>query len=144
MNLKLTTTTAALILIGASAANAADDVVVHAVRPVAHQSLDQRAAGACVEAFIAELRLGDSTRVRTVMPADGEAIFRSGDSMPAFYRIMRVDMTVNSAHGNDLLAKSVCKVNRDARVVHLSTQINNRAKLAGLTAEDIRMAMSIG
>jgi hypothetical protein len=143
MKLTILSSLAAVSLIAVSTTSfAADTIIVSSNKAAPALSSDQKATMACMNAFIAELRLGDSMRVRTVMPADREAIFRFGDTMPAFYRIMLVEMTANSAHGNDLLAKSVCKVNRDARVVHLTTQITDRAKLAGLTVNDVRLAMS--
>jgi isochorismate synthase EntC len=45
-------------------------------------------------------------------------------------------------HGNELLAKSVCTVNRHAQVQHLSTHITAAAKRAGLTLKDIKLAIT--
>ena len=144
MKLTLTTTLTAVAMIAGSArAFASDDVIVSGSRTSPPHSLDQKATNACFNAFIAELLPGGKARVRTVIPADGVNIFTNdGDSLLAPYKIMVVEMTATAIHGNELLAKSVCTVNRHAEVQRLSTHVTAAAKLAGLTLKDIKLAMT--
>jgi len=140
MNLNLTTTFIALTMIGASAASAADDIVVHGVRPAAHQSLDQRAAGACIEAFIAKILPGRPA-VRIVIPDSGSSILSNPLGLNILNVKMDVTMTAMSARDNAELASASCTVNREARVESLSTHVTNPLRLAGLTPKDMRLAM---
>jgi hypothetical protein len=144
MKLTFATTLAAVAMIAGSAcAFASDDVIVSGSRTSPLHSLDQKATNACFNAFIAELLPGRKTRVRTVIPADGVNIFTyDGDSLLAPYKIMVVEMTATAIHGNELLARSVCTVNRHAEVQRLSTHVTAAAKLAGLTLKDIKLAMT--
>jgi len=144
MNLTLINTLAAATLIaGSTGAWASDDLTVSGSRTAPPPSLDQKATNACFNAFIAELLPGSTARVRTVMPADSVNIFTyDGDNVLAPYKVMEVEMTAKSVHSNELLAKSFCKVNRQAKVLDLSTQITAAAKLAGLTLKDITLAMT--
>jgi hypothetical protein len=105
---------------------------------------DQKATNACFNAFIGDLFPGKSAPVRTVTPANGVDVFSSSDSgsLLARFKVMEIVMTANLAHGNTLLAKSVCRVNGDAKVLRVSTQITDPAKLARLTVKDLSLAMS--
>jgi hypothetical protein len=140
MNRKLTTALIALTLVGASAARAADDIVVQAARPAAHQSLDQRAAGACVEAFIAKILPG-RTAVRIVIPDSGSSILNNPLGLNMLGVKMDVTMTATSARDNAELARASCTVDRAARVQSLSTHVINPLRLAGLTLKDMRLGM---
>jgi hypothetical protein len=144
MRLTLATALAAVAMIAGSArAFASDEVIVSGSRTSPRHSLDQKATDACFDAFIAELLPGGRARVRTVIPADGINIFtEDGDSLLAPYKIMVVEMTAKAIHGNELLAKSVCTVNRHAEVQRLSTHVTAAAKLAGLTLKDIKLAIT--
>jgi hypothetical protein len=144
MKLTLTPTLAAAALIaGSTCAWAANDITVSGSRISPPPSLDQKATNACFNAFIADLLPGSKVQVRTVIPADGVYIFTyGGDSLVDPYKVMEVEMTAHSVTSNDLLAKSFCSVNRNARVLRLSTQITAAAKLAGLTLKDIKLAMT--
>ena len=143
MKFTLTTTLAAVAMIaGSTCAFASDDLIVSGRRTSPPPSLDQKATNACFNAFIAELLPGTTARVRVVIPADGVNIFKyDGDSLLDPYKIMVVGMTAKAIHGNELLAESVCTVNRHAKVLHLSTHVTAAGKLAGLTLKDIKLAM---
>jgi hypothetical protein len=144
MKLSLTTAFAAAAMIaGPPYVLASNEVVITSNRPSPRLSLDQKATSACFNAFIAELLPGGSARVRTVMPAGGNTVFyHDAGSVLARYEVMVVEMTANLARSNELLAKSDCKVNRDAKVLRLSTHVTDPAKLAGLTLKDIALAMT--
>jgi hypothetical protein len=144
MKFTLTTILAAVAMIAGSAcAFASDDLIVSGSRTSPPPSLDMKATNACFNAFIAELLPGSTARVHVVIPADGVNIFTyEGDSLVDPYKIMVVEMTAKVTHGNELLAKSVCTVNRHAQVQHLSTHITAAAKRAGLTLKDIKLAIT--
>lgn len=144
MQIRFTTALGALALSATcTAALAYDDVVVSGHSPPAHISLDQRATTACLDSFIARLLPGSKVPVRTVMPPDGESIFHySTDIAVDPYRLMTVEMIATTARGAQLLAKSVCSVNRKARVVNITTRITDPERLAGLAVQDLRLAMT--
>ena len=144
MKVTFTTTLAPVAMIAVSAcAFASDDLIVSGSRTTPPPSLDQKATNVCFNAFIAELLPGSTARVRVVIPADGANIFTyEGDSLVDPYKIMVVEMTAKATHGNELLAKSVCTVNRHAEVQHLSTHITAAAKRAGLALKDIKLVMT--
>jgi hypothetical protein len=108
-------------------------------------SLDQKATNACFNAFLARLLPGSSVLVRTVMAAGSTGgIFTSiaEDPLLAPYRVMNVEITAATVQGGDLLAKSFCRVDRNAKVLQFKTHIADTAKLAGLTLNDIKLAMT--
>jgi hypothetical protein len=144
MKFTLTSSLAAAPLIAGSAcAWAADDVVVSGSRTLPPPSLDQKATNACFDAFVAELLPGSTARLRIVFPSEGVNIFTyEGDSLVDPYKIMVVEMTAK-ANGNELLAKSICTVNRHAKVLRLSTHTTAAPKRAGLTLKDMSLAMTI-
>lgn len=143
MKVHISTAVCALALSAGTATALANDAVVisgHTATP--YISLDQRATQACVDAFIARLLPGNSVPVRSVVPPGEVPVFSyTTDVVIAPYMLMSVDMTATLVHGNQLLAKSVCKVNRNAKVVNLATRITDPAKLAGLLLQDVRLAM---
>jgi hypothetical protein len=145
MKFTLTSTLAVTALIaGSASAGAADDVIVSGSRRAPPPSLDQKATNACFNAFIAELLPGNKVRLRIVSPSDDVNVFTyEGDSLVDPYKVMVVEMTATAGDGNELLAKSICKVNRHAKVLHLSTHATAAAKRAGLTLKDIHLAMTI-
>jgi hypothetical protein len=145
MKFTLTSTLAAAALIAGSAcAWAADDVIVSGSRSSLPPSLDQKATNACFDAFIAELLPGNTARLRIVLPSEPVNIFTyEGDNVVDPYKIMVVEMTAKAVRGNELLAKSICTVNRHAKVLRLSTHATAAAKRAGLTLKDINLAMTI-
>ena len=144
MKLTFTTTlTTVAMIAGSACAFASDDLIVSGSPTSPPHSLDQKATNACFNAFIAELLPGGKARVRTVIPADGINIFTyDGDSLLAPYKIMVVEMTAKTIRGNELLAKSVCTVNRHAEVQRLSTHVTATVKPAGLTLKDIKLAIT--
>jgi hypothetical protein len=128
---------------GSAGAWAADDLIVSGNRASAAPSLDQKATNACFEAFLAELLPGNTARVRTIIPADGVNIFTDdGDSLVSPYKTMVVEMTANAIQGNELLARSVCRVNRHAKVLRLAMHVTAAGKVAGLSLESIKLAMT--
>jgi len=143
MKLAITTTLAMLTLVAGSAARAADAVLVSASPAPARLSLDQKATNACFNAFVAQLLPGNSTRIRTVMAAGSASIFTSlDDSLLAPYKLMDVEMSATKAQGGELLAKSLCRVNRNAKVLQLETHVTDAARLSGLALKDIKLAMT--
>jgi hypothetical protein len=144
MKFTLIATSAALgLMTGLTTVLAAADVIVSTTSP-ALLTRDQKATNACFNAFIGDLFPGRSARVRTVTPANGVDVFPSSDSgsLLAPFKVMEVVMTANLTHGHALLAKSVCRVNGDAKVLRVSTQVTDPAKLVGLTVKDLSLAMS--
>jgi len=143
MKLAITTTLATLALVAGSAAPAADAVLVSASPAPARLSLDQKATNACFNAFVAQLLPGNATQVRTVMAAGSASIFTSiGDSLLAPYKVMEVEMSAARARGGELLARSVCRVDRNAKVLQVETHVTDAAKLSGLRLRDIKLAMT--
>jgi hypothetical protein len=144
MKVTFTTTLAPVAMIAVSAcAFASDDLIVSGSRTTPPPSLDQKATNVCFNAFIAELLPGSTARVHVVIPADGVNIFTyEGDSLVDPYKVMVVEMTAKATHGNELLARSVCTVNRHAEVLRHSTHVTAAGKLAGLTLKDIKLAMT--
>jgi hypothetical protein len=144
MKFTLTTTVAVVAMIAGSAcAFASEDLIVSGSRTSPPPNLDQKATSACFNAFIVELLPGSAARARVVIPADGANVFTSnGDSLLDPYKIMVVEMTANAIQGNELLAKSVCTVNRHAEVLRLSTHVTAAGKLAGLALKDIKLAIT--
>jgi hypothetical protein len=144
MKVIVITTLAAVATIAAAATGvAANQGVSSGSQGAAPLSLDQKATSACFSAFIAKMIPGSAVRARSAMPADGTSIFSSvGGSLLAPYKIMEVEMTVNSVSNNALLATSVCTVNRDAKVLRLSTRLTDAAKLTGFTLKDIKLTMT--
>jgi hypothetical protein len=135
---------AAALIAGSACAAAADDFIVSGNRTSPPLSLDQKATNACFNAFVAELLPGNTARVRTVFPSDSVNVFTyEGDNLVDPYKIMLVEMTAKAVHGNELLAKSICTVNRHAKVLRLSTHATAAAKRAGLTLKDINLAMTV-
>jgi len=133
---------AAALCAASSVTLAADSITVTGAQPARTVSRDAAATNACFTAFISALIPGNTARVRTVIPADGVQVFRSGDgSVFAAYKKMDVEMTATAASNGQLLARSQCKVNRDAKVLELSTQVTHAARLAGLSVHDIKLAM---
>jgi hypothetical protein len=51
-------------------------------------------------------------------------------------------MSAAKAQGGDLLAKSYCRVDRNAKVLRLETHVTDTAKLTDLTLKDIRLAIA--
>jgi hypothetical protein len=144
MKFTLIATLAAVgLMAGLTTVFAAENVAISAASS-APLTRDQKAVNACFSAFVGDLFPGKSARVRTVAPANGVDVFSSSDSgsLLARFKVMEIVMTATLTHGNALLAKSVCTVNRDAKVLSVSTQVTNPAKLAGLTVKDMSLAMS--
>jgi hypothetical protein len=143
--MKFTLTAAlAVTALTAGSAWAADDVIISGSRTSPPLSLDQRATNACLDAFVAELLPGSAAHVRAVFPSGDVNIFTyEGDSLVDPYKIMVVEMTAKAVHGDELFAKSICEVNRHAKVLRLSTHATAAAKRAGLTLNDVKLAMTI-
>jgi hypothetical protein len=144
MKITLTSSLAAAVLIaGPACAWAADDVIVSGSRTLPPPSLDQKATNACFDAFIAELLPDNTARVRAVLPSGSVNVFTyEGDNLVDPYKFMVVEMTAKTVHGNELLAKSICTVNRHAKVLSLSTHATAAAKNAGLMLKDIKLAVT--
>jgi len=138
------TTLAAMTLLAAATAPAADAILVSASPAPSRVSLDQRATDACFNAFLAKLLPGSSGLVHTVMAAGSTPVFASiaTDPQLAPYRVMNVEMSAAMKQGGGLLATSFCRVDKNARVLQLETRVTDTAKLAGLTLKDVRLAMA--
>jgi hypothetical protein len=135
MKLTITTTVATVMLIAGAAATGK--------QPSLRISLDAKATDACFNAFAARILPGGIARVRTVISPGGAQVFSAAPgSILADYKVMEVTMTANLARSNDLLAKSVCTVNKAAKVLNLSISLPDPAKLAGLTLKDIKLAVA--
>jgi len=147
MKASIKTLAAALVTAGMIAGSpyvfASNEVVVSGNRPSTRLSPDQKATIACFDAFIAKLLPGSSARVRVVMPANGNTVFyHDQGSVLSRYELMELNMNANLARSNELLARSICRVNRDAKVLRLSVQITDPVKLTGLTLKDIALKMA--
>jgi hypothetical protein len=135
---------AAMTLLAAATAPAADAILVSASLTPSRFSLDQRATDACFNAFLAKLLPGRSGLVHTVMAAGSTPVFASIASDPqlAPYRVMNVEMSAAMKQGGGLLATSFCRVDRNAKVLQLDTHVTDAATLRGLTLKDVRLAMA--
>jgi hypothetical protein len=135
-----TTAVTAMMIAGSATAFAAGDLVITGKQPSPRISLDEKAMDACFNAFAAKILPGSTVRVRTVISPGGAQVFSAAPgSILAGYKVMEVTMTANSARSNALLAKSVCTVNKAAKVLNLFISVPDPAKLAGLTLKDIKL-----
>jgi hypothetical protein len=138
MKLKLTTAyAAAALLIASSSVFATEGVVITGTAKAPTTTAYQRALSACMDGFVARILPGSSARVRVVIPPSNGTEF-SGSLNP--FGEIEVELKAHSAQGHILLADSFCTVDRMAKVRSLSVPYSNRAKLAGLTLKDIRVA----
>jgi hypothetical protein len=144
MKLAITFTLAAMTLLAASMAPAADSILVSASPARSWLSLDQKATNACFNAFLAQLLPGSSALVRTIMAAGSTPVFTSiaKDPLLAPYKVMDVGMSAAKAQGAGTCWPRRCRVDRNAKVLQLDTHITDTAKLAGLTLKDIKLAMT--
>jgi hypothetical protein len=145
MKLANSLTLGTLTLLAVSAASAADSITVSGSPTPTFLTRDQKATNACLNAFVAQLLPNGSALVRTVIPAGGTRIFKSiaEDPQLAPHTVMDMEMSAAASKDGGLLAKSFCRVDRDAKVLRLETHVTDKAKLAALKIEDIKLAMTI-
>jgi hypothetical protein len=143
-NALITTLSAVSLLALSATVLAQGEVVVVGTQPSQRQNADQKATNACVAAFFADLFPGRQPAVRTVTAPGSSEVFGSiGNSPLAPYKQMEIEMTAHTRTG-ELLASSVCVVSRSARIVKMTMQVPDRAKLAGLQPKDLKIAMIVG
>lgn len=113
---------AAAIGVGAGAAIADEEMVVTGQPSPTAPSVDQQAVNACITAFASKLWPQRArARVRAAMPAHHAEVFSKMDAMDReTLKVMEVEMQAYLPDTDRILAKSVCTVGANARVLNLS------------------------
>ena len=135
MKLFLATTIAALI--AGSTGALANDIVISGSANKPGSSTEDKAATACLDAFVKKVLPDAAVRVRVVDQSGGAQIFNNNP----YGLAMNVDMTATLASTHEKLASGYCTVSSSAKVSRLSFRANNPAKLAGLGVKDIKLAL---
>jgi hypothetical protein len=125
-------------LIAGSVDARADDVFVTGGSKSPAASAEDRAEGACFQAFIKQIIPNGTARVRVEDRSGGTQIFTGHDYWGA--ELMNVEMTAKLAKGNHLLASGYCTVDSTAKVLRLSSRVIDPAKLAAVTLKDLKLA----
>jgi hypothetical protein len=137
MKSSLTIMGATVALIAGSAMAFADLAVVdHSGQTSAPSIRDQAALNACADAFLARIAPGSTPKSHILVPPGERAIL--SPSRPNV--TLEVTMEARSS-GHALLARSICEVNYQAKVIHLSTSVAGPAVLARLALKDIQLGL---
>ena len=131
----LATTVAALI--AGSTGALANDVVISGNANKPGASTEDKATTACFDAFVKKVLPDAAVRVRVVDQSGGAQIFNNNP----YGLEMNVYMTATLASTHEKLATGYCIVSSNAKVSRLSYHASNPAKLAGLSAKDIKLAL---
>jgi len=121
---------------GIATAWADGDVVDHSANTSALSIRDQRAVNACADAFFSKIAPAIAPRTHIVVPPSSASVM--SHLQPDV--TLEVTMEARTA-GHVVLARSTCRVNFDARVTRLDTNVPNPSMLAGLTPKDIRLVL---
>ncbi len=132
-------TTVAAALIAGSTGVLANDIVISGSANSRGVSAEDKATNACFEAFIKKVLPDSTVRVRVIDQSGGAQIFNNN----AYGLQMDVDMIARLASTHEKLASGYCTVGSDAKVRRLTFRATNPAKLAGLGAKDIKLALVI-
>lgn len=99
-------------------------------------SLDEVALNACADAFQAKIAPGIPRRVHLLMPAGRKEI------LSKLRPNMTVEVTMEARSGSqELLARSTCIANSEAKVIHLWTSVRQPANLAQLSSGNVPLAL---
>jgi hypothetical protein len=112
------------------------DVVDHNGKTSALSIRDQRAVNACADAFFSKIAPGIAPKAHILVPPSSTAVMSHLQPDLA----LEVTMEARTA-GHVVLARSTCRVNFDARVTRLDTNVPNPIMLAGLTPKDIHLVL---
>jgi hypothetical protein len=97
---------------------------------------DQAALNACADAFLAGIAPGTTARARLLMPDGQQAI------LSPFRPSVTMEVTMEARSGrHELLARSTCVADYQAKVTHLWTSVLQPATLARGTSRDITLAL---
>jgi hypothetical protein len=133
--MKLTTALVSL-LIATSGPVLADQVVVHSTRTSPAMKMVNNAFAACANAFAARMFPGQQIKFRSEPNID----IKTAEAVSS-YDSMIITMQAQLKRDNSQLAKASCEVRRNGRIISLAVGMAPAAKLAGLTTNDIKLAM---
>jgi hypothetical protein len=128
----------AAVLIAASTGALANDVVISGNPQSPGASAEDKAAGACFDAFIKKILPNTTAHIRIVDKSSGQQIFTSDP----YGQQMNVEMTATLARTHEKLASAYCTVNSEAKIARLTVRVTDAQKLAAVTVKDIRLAQS--
>jgi hypothetical protein len=132
------TTAVAAALITASTGALANDIVIPGNPQLPRASAEERAAGACFDAFIKKILPNTTAHIRIVDQSAGQQIF----SNDPYGQQMNVEMTATLARTHEKLASAYCTVNSEAKIARLTVRVTDPQKLAAVTVKDIRLAQT--
>jgi len=130
------TTAVAAALIATSTGALANDIVISGNSQSPGASAEDKAAGACFDAFIKKILPDTTAHVRIVDQSSGAQIFANN----VYGQQMSVEMTATLARTHEKLASAYCTVTSAAKITRLTVHVSDPQKLAALTVHDIRLA----